>query len=149
MPSRSNRTIRTQVDFTRATSDPTACERIANAQVDAGADVIFAAAGRCGLGAIAVARTRGIWGIGAEEDGLSSEANIIGLTIKDWHRAIQRSIAHFKVERLPRGEDLELGLEADYYVVLDMSRLSPVVPESIKSKVVAYCSEIRHAADGA
>ncbi|CAN5245156.1 hypothetical protein BH20ACT13_BH20ACT13_25480 [soil metagenome] len=40
--------------------DRTRCERVANRQIDAGSDVIFAIAGQCGLGALAVARTRGV-----------------------------------------------------------------------------------------
>jgi DNA-binding SARP family transcriptional activator/basic membrane lipoprotein Med (substrate-binding protein (PBP1-ABC) superfamily) len=54
------------VDYAYETVDRTRCEQLANSQIDRGSDVVFAAAGSCGLGALAVARTRGIWGVGGE-----------------------------------------------------------------------------------
>jgi len=55
------------VDYANETVDRTRCEQIANSQIDRGADVVFAAAGKCGSGALAVARARGVWGAGDEE----------------------------------------------------------------------------------
>ena len=44
----------------------TACEQIANEQIDAGSDVVFVDAGRCGLGALAVATASGGFGESAD-----------------------------------------------------------------------------------
>lgn len=62
--------VKVRVDYVHELEDPTACERLSNTQIDEGSDVVFALAGRCGLGAIEVARIRGVWGVGAYEDGI-------------------------------------------------------------------------------
>ena len=75
------------VDYTNEMLDPTACERVANAQIDAGSDVVFAHSGRCGTGALAVARTRGVWAISG--DGVGEPAgNVLAAIFKDWDNAV-------------------------------------------------------------
>ena len=122
--------------------DPTVCERVANAQIDAGSDVVFAHSGRCGTGALAVARTRGVWAISG--DGVSEPAggNVLGTIFKDWDNAVYTAVAAFAEGTLPAG-DVVLGLDG-YNVGLDMS---PTLPAGIGSRVVRLCSDIRlHAA---
>ena len=129
-----------RVDYTNEVIDPTACELIANKQIDAGSDVVFAVAKRCGLGALAVARTRGVWGIGTEEDAVPGGPHILATTYRDVDRAVRDSIDDFEFDSLRPGEIVR-GLNEDYAVGID--KTSYVVSDSIWSKVVHRCSQIR------
>jgi basic membrane protein A len=44
------------------------CKELALKQIDAGADVVFAVAGGCGLGALQAAKDEKLWGIGVDND---------------------------------------------------------------------------------
>ena len=48
--------------------DQAKCKELGLSQIAAGSDVVFAAAGGCGLGALEAAKTKGIWGIGVDSD---------------------------------------------------------------------------------
>lgn len=131
------------VDYASDSSDPTECEELANEQIDRGSDVVFAAAGPCGLGAIAVARLRGVWAVGGSEDGVVPGAHVLATTYKDLERAVYAAIQDVMLGATRFGQDLVLGLDDAYAVGVDTS---PVVSESLWSKVVLRCSEIRQRA---
>jgi basic membrane protein A len=48
--------------------DQAKCKELALTQIQAGAKVVFAAAGGCGLGALQAAKEQGVWGIGVDSD---------------------------------------------------------------------------------
>ena len=48
--------------------DQAKCKELALNQISQGSKVVFAAAGGCGLGALQVAKERGVWGIGVDND---------------------------------------------------------------------------------
>lgn len=129
--------VKVLVGYSDEMLDPTVCERIANAQIDAGSDVVFAHSGRCGTGALAVARTRGVWAISGDGVGEPAE-NVLGAIFKDWDNAVYTAVAAFADGTLPAGE-VVLGLDG-YNVGLDMN---PTLPAGIGSKVVRLCSDIR------
>jgi len=60
--------VAVRVDYAYSFTNQSICERIANRQIDRGSTVVFAAAGTCGLGALAAAGVRGAWGVGADAD---------------------------------------------------------------------------------
>lgn len=128
------------VDYSRELVDPTRCERLANRRIDLGADIVVALAGRCGLGALAVAKFRGIWGIGADGDGVSASSSILTTTTKEFERGALTAVEGLLDGTLTMGKDVVLGLEDDYAVALQMSYL---VPEHIQSLVIHRCGEIR------
>ena len=131
--------VRVLVDYSNELVDPTACEHLANRQIDAGSDVVYALAGRCGHGALAVARVRGVWGIRAEEDGGPEGEYLLATTDKDWDRAATSLINAFAGESLPRGRDVVLGLADDYAVGLENAAST----NRFWSKVILRCSNIR------
>jgi DNA-binding SARP family transcriptional activator/basic membrane lipoprotein Med (substrate-binding protein (PBP1-ABC) superfamily) len=132
--------VRVRVDYANEELDPTACELIANDQIDAGSDVVLADAGRCGLGALAVARLRGVWGIGGYEDGaINKGPHIQALTYKDWFKAVNQLLAEYEHGSLV-GDDYVLDLNDDYAVGLDTGS---IVSPSMWSKVTKLCSTIR------
>ena len=132
--------VKVRVDYSHELHKLTACERLANRQIDAGSDVVFAVAGRCGLGASEVARIRGVWSVGASEDGIRQRPHILAYTEKDWMHATLHAIKKLAYGMLPMGRDTVLGLEDDYAVILEYS--DRVVPGPIGSLVVSHCSKI-------
>jgi DNA-binding SARP family transcriptional activator/basic membrane lipoprotein Med (substrate-binding protein (PBP1-ABC) superfamily) len=121
-------------------SDPTECERLANEQIDRGSDVVLVDDGSCGLGAVAVARMRGVWAIGAEGF-VSAGPHVLATTYKNYDQAVYVAISDLLLGPLERGEDFVLGLDDEYAVGVE--HLSPVVPERLWSRVVLQCSKIR------
>jgi basic membrane lipoprotein Med (substrate-binding protein (PBP1-ABC) superfamily) len=138
------RTIRVSVDYVHDTQDVTACERIANRRIDAGAELVYAIAGRCGRGALAVARARGVWGEGEVATDTDPGPAMLTATDKAWSRALGRVVTNFSTGFLPFGRDDVLGLEDDYAVLIWLG--TPRVPEWVWSKVAHRCSELREAA---
>ncbi len=58
----------TLVDYSQEFVDQAKCTELATNQVDRGSKVVFAVAGGCGLGALDVAKQRGVWGVGVDND---------------------------------------------------------------------------------
>ncbi len=127
-----------RVDYTHERVDPTACERAANAQIDAGSDVVLALSGRCGTGAVGVARTRGVWAISGDVVA-RPERHVVGAIIPDWDNSLYSAVDAFARGTLPGGSDIALTLDG-YNVILEMRNGLPV---GIASKVVRLCSSLR------
>lgn len=140
---RASAQIAVRVAYSGDVFDRTACERIANAQIDAGSDVVYAIAGYpCSNGVVAVARIRGVWAIFAESDGgVPPSRHVLLSTYKWWERAINDAVNGFEMGSLPAGRDVVLGLADDYAVGFD--RISAEIPERTWSKVVDLCSRVR------
>jgi DNA-binding SARP family transcriptional activator/basic membrane lipoprotein Med (substrate-binding protein (PBP1-ABC) superfamily) len=132
--------VSVRVDYSRELLDVTACEHLANRQIDAGSDVVLALAGHCSLGALVVARTRGVWGAGAEEDGINLTDHVLAATQKEWTTATLLAIERLKKGTLAMGRDTVLGFEDDYMVKMWWSNWAP---EDAQSTVIDRCSEMR------
>ncbi len=131
--------IEVLVDFVPDGAGRGLCERLANAQIDRGSDVVFVAAGRCGAGAAAVARIRGVWAAGGN-DSIDAGSHVLIRTYAEHLRAVDHAISRFRDGTLPVGGDLVLGLADDYAVGIDVNS---AVPAWIGSAVVRLCSTIR------
>jgi basic membrane lipoprotein Med (substrate-binding protein (PBP1-ABC) superfamily) len=131
--------VRVRVDYSHELEDHTACERLANRQIDRGSDVVVAIAGRCGRGAVEVARVRSVWAIGAEEDGIRPP-DVLLATHKEWTIATLWALEKILAGVLPMGRDTVLGLEDDYAAGLWFSLK---IPDHVESAVVRRCTQIR------
>jgi DNA-binding SARP family transcriptional activator/basic membrane lipoprotein Med (substrate-binding protein (PBP1-ABC) superfamily) len=131
--------VRVRVDYSRELEDHTACERLSNRQIDEGSDVVVAISGKCGLGAVEVARIRGVWAIGAEEDGIRPPEVLLA-THKEWTIATLWALEKLFAGTLPMGRDTVLGLEDDYAAGLWFSLK---VPDRVESAVVHRCTQLR------
>ncbi len=60
--------IRVRTAYSEDFVDQAKCKELALNQIAQGSDVVFAAAGGCGLGALQAAKDRGVWGIGVDSD---------------------------------------------------------------------------------
>jgi basic membrane protein A len=140
--------VRVLVDYADSADEKTACEQIANEQVDSGADVVFGFGGSCGQAALAVVRARGVWGIRADEDAVPLGPHILATTWKQWEASPIQAFNRLEHDRrqlgdelLLRGQDISIGLDANYAVGIDSDGAG--VSDSIWSKVVRLCSDIR------
>jgi basic membrane lipoprotein Med (substrate-binding protein (PBP1-ABC) superfamily) len=134
-----NPRVRVRVAHSHELDDVTACERLANREIDDGSDVVIAIAGRCGLGAAEVARIRGVWAIGSEEDGIRSSHLLMAMH-KEWSMVGQWALDKLVDGTLAMGRDTVLGLEDDYATGLWFSLK---LPAHVESAVIRRCSEIR------
>lgn len=134
------------VGFSDEMRDRTACETLANDQIDQGAEVVVVAdAGSCGLGALAVAKTRGVWVVGDGNEGARGpdawEPPFLARRVHSPLIAVQRAVAAYRSGALPAGGQQDVGLAEDYAVLVE--NVNPAASEEAWSKVVDLCSDIR------
>jgi basic membrane protein A len=130
-----------RVDYASSFTDQVICERIANRQIDRGSTVVFAAAGTCGLGALAAAGLRGVWGVASDADRSYLGAHILASTVKRYDRAVELAVRWFLEGALPRG-DLVLGIDDD---AVGVAGISPEVPTTIRKRVARAEASLRAA----
>lgn len=121
--------------------EQSSCEAIANRHVDAGADIVFAAAGTCSLGALSAAAIRGVWGIGVDGDRSYLGDHILASMEKRLDHVVLLAVRSFVQGTLPGGEDVILGLEND---ALGLTGISPQVPAAIRQKVAHAAAALRN-----
>ena len=122
-----------------------ACDRIANRQIDAGSEIVFAAAGDCGLGALAAASSRGVSGIGVDQDFSYLGPHILASTIKRFDRAVLASVGWFIEGTLPPAGEVALALDDD---AIGLAGINPEIPPSIRRQVAHVVAELRERDDG-
>jgi DNA-binding SARP family transcriptional activator/basic membrane lipoprotein Med (substrate-binding protein (PBP1-ABC) superfamily) len=127
-------------DYSHDYDDRSTCESIANQQIDAGSGVVFAVAGECGVGALAAAGIRGVWGVGADEDRMGLGPHMLASATKRFDRLTELSVSWYLEGRLPAGEDIELGIADDAVALVS---ISPQVPLSIRRKVAHEAALLR------
>jgi len=139
---RASRKVRVLVDHVADESDRTACEAVANRQIDAGSNVVLALGSTCGSAALAVVRVRGVWGIRHEDERIQAGEHILGTFSRYWEATMTRAINDVELDQFPAGRNVKLGL-ADNYAVLFLADDEAHVPKALWSKVVKLCSTIR------
>ena len=122
--------------------DQSKCEAIANRHIDHGADIVFAAAGTCSLGALSAASVRGVWGVGVDGDRSYLGSHILASTVKRGDQAVLIAVRAFLNRTLPGGKTLTLGLEDG---AVGLVGLSPSVSDPIRRKVEAMAGALRKA----
>jgi basic membrane lipoprotein Med (substrate-binding protein (PBP1-ABC) superfamily)/DNA-binding SARP family transcriptional activator len=122
--------------------DQSKCEAIANRHIDRGADIVFAAAGTCSLGALSAAGLRGVWAVGVDDDRSHLGPHILASTVKRGDQAVLSAVRSFFNGTLPGGETITLGLDDD---VVGLVGLSPSVPDSVRRKVASMAAALRKA----
>jgi basic membrane protein A and related proteins len=127
------------VNYTGVFDNPSLGKEAALAQNQQGADVVFHAAGGCGIGVIEAAGEQGFWAIGVDQDqsGLNPEAVLCSM-IKRVDNAtylVTKSV----VEGTFAGGNLEFGLKEDG---VGYSDKAGNVPADIAAKADAYKASI-------
>jgi basic membrane protein A len=116
------------------------CEAIANRQIDAGSDIVFAAAGVCSLGAMSAADIRGVWGVGMDADRSYLGSHILASAVLRWDQAVLIAIRSFLQGTLPAGGNITLGLNEN---AVGITGISSDVPESIRKQVEREAAALR------
>jgi basic membrane lipoprotein Med (substrate-binding protein (PBP1-ABC) superfamily)/DNA-binding SARP family transcriptional activator len=132
--------VRLLMDNSNDFVDRSKCEAIANRHIDAGADIIFAAAGACSFGAFAAAEIRGVWAISVDTDRSHLGKHILASTVTRYDRVLLGAVRSFVNGTLPGGRTLVLGLDDD---VVGIAGISPSVPESIRREVAQAAAALR------
>lgn len=120
------------------------CGRIANRQIDAGSEIVFAAAGDCQFGALAAAKTRGVFGIGVDQDQSYLGPHILASTIKRFDQVVLASVGWYLEDLLPPAGQVTLALDDDAVGLT----ISGEVPPAVRRKVALVEAELRRRADG-
>lgn len=85
--------------------DQAKCKELALNQIAQGSDVVFAAAGGCGLGALQGAKEQGKWGIGVDNDQAFLGAHILTSATKKVNLAVFRTIEQEQENAFVGGTD--------------------------------------------
>jgi basic membrane protein A len=85
--------------------DQAKCSELALNQIDQGSDVVFAAAGGCGLGALQAAKERNAWGIGVDNDQGFLGPHILTSATKFVNRAVFDTIKLVQSGKFKGGTD--------------------------------------------
>ena len=124
-------------------SNESNCRRVARDLLAHGVDVVFAAAGRCGLGALALAKVHAIWGIGVDEDQSSLGAFILTSAVKRTDVAVFTAIqarlnGTLVPGRIAAGTDLQFDAATGG---IGFGRVSPRAPH--RAALIALLTAVR------
>lgn len=120
--------------YSQTFADQDACKQLANAQLDQGADAIFAVAGGCGLGALDAADQAGAWGIGVDADQAFLGDFILTSVVKKVDVAVATVLSSFADGEFEGGTDVLYGLENDGVGIPEMSGTVPAeVQEAVET----------------
>jgi basic membrane protein A len=116
---------RTLIDYSQEFVDQAKCSELATTQVDRGSKVIFAVAGGCGLGALDVAKSAGLWGVGVDTDQAFLGSHILTSAVKRVDLAVEAVILSVKNGTYKGGTDLNFNLKNKGVAVGKINRRVP------------------------
>jgi SARP family transcriptional regulator, regulator of embCAB operon len=126
-------------DYSQDFVDTSRCEAIANRQIDAGSDIVFAAAGRCSLGALSAASIRRVWAVGVDADQSYLGDHVLVSTVKRYDQAVFYAVRSFAQGTL-RGGTVRLGLRDEAVGIVGVG---PNVTEPIRRRVALLAWDMR------
>ncbi len=98
--------IKVQAGYSESFTDQAKCKEMALNQINAGSDVVFAAAGSCGLGALQAAKEQKKWGIGVDNDQSFLGSYILTSAVKRVDLAVYKTISDVKAGKFSSGDFL-------------------------------------------
>ncbi len=93
--------------------DQAKCKEIALNQIAAGSGAVFQAAGNCGLGALAAAKEKGVWGIGVDTDQGFLGPHVLTSALKKVDLGVFQMVKDVQDETFVGGEDSLFTLAND------------------------------------
>ena len=115
------------------------CKELALNQFQAGSDVVFAAAGGCGLGALQAAKEKGKWGIGVDNDQAFLGSFILTSATKKVDKAVFEAAATEKDGKFAGGKDLLFNVKNGG---VGFGRISSKAPVTLKAKLTSVAAAI-------
>jgi class 3 adenylate cyclase/basic membrane lipoprotein Med (substrate-binding protein (PBP1-ABC) superfamily) len=133
--------VRVRVDYSYEYENSAKCEAIANQQLDAGSRVVFPTAGNCAAGALAAAGLHGVWAVAAgAEDRSRLGPHILASMVLRSDLLAKVGVSWFLEDRLPHGQDVQVGLAQD---VVGLVGISSDVPLEIRRRVAEEAARLR------
>jgi basic membrane protein A and related proteins len=119
--------------------DQAKCKEVALNHIAEGADVVFAVAGQCGLGALSAAKEKGVWGIGVDADQFYLGSHILTSAQK------KVDVAVFTTAQQVTQGKFKGGMDALFNVKnggVGYGKLSAKAPKTLKAKLDAVAKQI-------
>lgn len=112
-------------DYTDNFLNAARCRASAFAQIAKGAGVVFDVAGVCGLGALAAAKEKGVWGVGVDVDQSFLGPHILTSVLKRFDVQVYDTVRELVAGRLRTGGNAVWDLQNG---AVGLGRISPRVP---------------------
>ncbi len=109
--------------------DQAKCKEIALNQIAAGSGAVFQAAGNCGLGALAAAKEKGVWGIGVDTDQGFLGKHVLTSALKKVDLGVFRMVQDVKKGTYVGGADSLFTVKNGG---VGFGRVSPAAPNRLK-----------------
>jgi basic membrane protein A len=120
-------------------ADQAKCKETALNQIDQGSKVVFQVAGGCGLGALAAAKEKKVWGIGVDADQRYLGSHIMTSALKKVDRAVMDLTTLAKNGKLKTGSDYVFSLKN---AGMGIGSVSPKIPKAYVTKTNAIAKQI-------
>jgi basic membrane protein A len=115
------------------------CKHAALGQIAQGSEVVFNVAGGCGLGTLAAAKQKGVWGIGVDIDQSYLGRFILTSVIKRLDIAVYNLVRSLEQGRFRTGGNVVFDLRNDG---VGLGRFSPLVTHSLKGQLEGLRAQI-------
>ena len=97
-------------------------------QIARGSGVVFQVAGLCGLGALQVAKEKGVWGIGVDEDQSVLGSFVLTSVLKNFDVGLFKAIRSLQRGTFRTGTTVEMTLAGGG---VGLGKISPRVPRAL------------------
>jgi basic membrane protein A len=131
--------VKVLVGYSQTFTDQAACKTIGQNQIDAGAAVVFAVAGPCGLGALDAAKQAGVYGVGVDVDQSNLGPYILTSAVKRVDTGVYLAIKSAEAGQFKGGANISFNLKNSG---VGLGKISPVVPASVLKKVAQLRAQI-------
>lgn len=120
--------------------NPVRCRHAALNQIAHGSQVVFDVAGACGLGALEVAKRKGVYGIGVDIDQSYLGKFILTSVVKNLDAAVYDVVKRLLAGRLRMGGNLSFDLRNRG---VGLGSFSPKVPRALRRELIPLAAQIR------
>jgi basic membrane protein A len=110
------------------------CKNVAENQIQAGAHVVFAVAGLCGLGALSAAKDHGIWGVGVDRDQSFLGTYILTSAVKRVDTGVFNAIKAAKAGKFKGGSNAVFNLKNKGVA---LGKISPKLKGKLRTQILA------------
>jgi basic membrane protein A and related proteins len=132
--------IKTLNAYSQDWVDQAKCKQATLDQIGNGANIVFAVAGGCGLGALDAAHSKSVWGVGVDADQAYLGPWVLTSALKRVDTAVYDSIKDAKDGNFKGGQDTVYGIDVNG---VGIGKFSPKAPKDIATKVEQVEQQIR------
>jgi basic membrane protein A len=126
--------------YTGPADSVTRCHSLAAAQIAAGSDIVFQAAGACGAGVLQAANERAVWSIGSDFDESTLSPSVLASAVDRADQAVFLTIAAVRDGTFAGGRDVVFGAAQSS---TGIAGISAAVPASIRAKLDYVVARMR------